>query len=61
MVETILPPFTSVSLGKLPCNPSSTEARISFTGTSLGAIAKFWVGSDAFHFSLTVTDANIFA
>jgi len=62
-VETPLPPFRSVSLRKMPRNPSSTEARICFTGTPLGAIVKFWADTDAFHSSLTVThaDTDIFA
>jgi len=42
----------------MPRNPFSTEARISFTVTSLGAVAKFWADTDAFHFSLTITDAD---
>jgi len=50
MVETTLPRPRSVSLGEMPRNLSSTEARISFTGTSLGAMAKFWADTDAiFH------------
>jgi len=40
-------------------NPSPTEATISFTGTSLGATAKFWADTDAFHVSLMITDADI--
>jgi len=31
---------------------------MSFTGPSLRAIAKFWANTDAFHFSLPVTDAD---
>jgi len=45
----------------MPHNPSSTEARISLTGASLGAIAKYRADSDIFHFSLTIADADIFA
>jgi len=42
VVETALPRIKSVSLGKMPRNPYSTEARISFTGTSIQTIATFW-------------------
>jgi len=41
MVETTFPWIRSASLGGMPRNPSSTEARMSYIGTSLGAIAKF--------------------
>jgi len=58
MFETTLPRIRSVSLGKMPRNPSSTKARISITSTSLRAISKFWGDTDAFCFSLTVTDAD---
>jgi len=58
MVETTLPRMRSASLEKMPRYPFSTEARISFAGTSFGAIAKYWVDTDAFHFSLTKTDAD---
>jgi len=58
MVETTLPRTESASLGKMPRNPSSTEARISFAGTSLGAIEKFSTDTDAFNFSLTIVDAD---
>jgi len=61
VVESTLPQIRSASLGKMPRNPSWTEARISFTGTSLGAIAKFWADTDAFYFSLMITDADVFA
>jgi len=56
-----LPRIRSASLGEIPRNPSSTEARISFSGTPLRAIEKFWADTDVFHFSLTITDADIFA
>jgi len=61
VVETTLPRIRSASLGKTPRDSSSAEARISFIGTSLGTKAKFWADSDAFHFSFTITDADIFA
>jgi len=60
MFETTLPRIRSALLGVMPRNPSATAARISFTGTSLGVAAKFWADIDAFHFSLTITDADIF-
>ena len=61
MFETTLPRIRLVSLGVMPRNPSAHAERISFTGASLGAVAKFWADTDAFHFSLTITDADIFA
>jgi len=48
--EPTLRRIRSASLGEMPRNPFSTEARIFFTGTSLGAIANFWADIDAFHF-----------
>jgi len=56
-VETTLSRIKSPLLGEMSRNPFSTEARISLTGTLLGAIAKFLTDADAFHFSLTITDA----
>ena len=53
--------YRSVSLRKVPWNPSSTEARISFTGTSLGAIAKFWQILMLFELIITDADTEIFA
>ena len=50
MFETPLPRIRSASLEVMPRNPSATAARISFTGTSLGAVAKFWADTDAFYF-----------
>jgi len=41
MVETTFPRIRSASLGGMPGNLSSAEARMSFVGTSLGAIATF--------------------
>ena len=41
IVETTFPRIGSASLGGMPRNPSSTEARMSFIGTSLGTTAKF--------------------
>ena len=62
MVETTLTPITRlVSLGKMPCNPFATEVKISLTCASVWAISKFWADTDAFDFSLTVANADIFA
>jgi len=61
MVETTLPRVKSPLLEEMPRNPSSTQARISLTGTPLGAIAKFSPDADAFYFSLTIIDDDIFA
>jgi len=58
MVETALPRIRSALFGKIPRYPCLTEANISFAGISLGAIAKFRAGIDAFLLSLTMTDAD---
>jgi len=45
----------------MPRKPSATVTRISFTGASLGAVAKFLAGTDDFHFTSTMIDVDIFA
>jgi len=51
MFETTFSRIKAALLGEMPRNPSVTEARVSLTGTFLGAIAKFWADTDVFQIS----------